>query len=218
MKSFRDFVTLRCESTHGDPTPKIYRKMQKSHEVLPVDSDVELLPPPPSDDSEETRVELMELQDRSELVKDRKEMMVKWDIDIPIPFIEYMDENNLEYDKKKIDILIEQSSIVILKQKYLYRRLRPFRLAEELNIKLVPVNTETSSTPAYPSGHSTQSRLIALYLSERHPSHSEAFLTLADECGESRMNASLHYPSDIESGEMLANKLWEVCAYRGGDA
>lgn len=215
MKSFRQFVTLSEEIAIGDPTPKHYRKMQKSHEVLPVDSDDELLPKPPSDDSEETRVELMELQDRSELIKDRLEIMQKWDRDIPKPFIEYMEDHNLEYDPNDIEQLMEQSNTIILKQKYLYGRPRPFDLAKKKGLSSYSIITDTTKSPSYPSGHSTQSKLLALYLGERHQRHSEALLNMAEECGESRLNAFLHYPSDHEAGQYLANLLWDSCTLRG---
>lgn len=215
MKSFRQFVTLREETTIGDPTPNHYRRMQKSHEVLPVDSNVELLSKPPSDDSEETRVELMELQDRSELTKDRNEIMEKWDKDISKPFIEYMDKHNLEYNLNDIERLMEQSNTIVLKQKYLYARPRPFILAKNLGLSSYSINTNTTKSPSYPSGHSTQSRLLAMYLAERHRRHSEALLNMAEECGESRLNAFLHYPSDHEAGQYLANLLWESCTLRG---
>ncbi len=73
MKSFNSFKSLQEQSpdelTHGEPSAKHYRVMKKPHEILPVDSDQGLVSAPPSNSSDETRAELMELQDRLELEK-----------------------------------------------------------------------------------------------------------------------------------------------------
>ena len=203
MKSFKTYISLEEQSavtSHGEPTAHQYRIMQKSHEILPVDSVQGLISAPPSSSSDETRAELMELQDRLELGKDNKEMLDKWDLDLK--------DNNLRYDKELLDNIINDSTVVILKQKYLFDRPRPGIVAKDMGLPLSPLKSGTADSPAYPSGHSGQSRLIALYLTGLHRDHSSSFLDLAEECGQSRLNAGVHYPSDHEAGVELGNKLY----------
>jgi len=211
MKSFKSFISL-CEqsavTSHGEPSAKYYRIMQKPHEILPVDSNQGLISAPPSSFSDETRAELMELQDRLELGKDNKEMLTKWDLDLLAPFVKYLKENNLRYDKELLDNIINDSTVVLLKQKYLFDRPRPGVVAKDMGLPLSPLKSGTADSPAYPSGHSGQSRLIALYLSGVYRDHSTSFLDLAEECGQSRLNAGVHYPSDHEAGVELGNKLY----------
>ena len=212
MKSFNSYISLQEQSpdelTHGEPSAKHYRIMNKPHEILPVNSDQGLVSAPPSNSSDETRVELMELQDRLELGKDNKEMLDKWDLDLLIPFVKYLKDNNLSYDKEFLNKIVNDSTVVILKQKYLFNRPRPSVMAKSLGVPMSPLKSGTADTPAYPSGHSGQSRVVALYLSEVHRDHGKSFLDLAEECGQSRLNAGLHYPSDHEAGVEIGNKLY----------
>jgi nicotinic acid mononucleotide adenylyltransferase/predicted nucleotidyltransferase len=63
-------------------------------------------------------------------------------------------------------------------------------------------------TPAYPSGHSLQSRLIAMYYAEKYPEHKQALMMAADECGEGRIAAGWHYPSDHYASVKLAKQIY----------
>ena len=212
MKSFTSYKSLQEQNTndvvYGDPASKHIRVMSKPHEILPVDSDQSLVSAPPSNSSDETRAELMELQDRVEMSKNNEELLDKWDLDLVAPFVKYLKSNDLKYDKKFLDDLVSQSTIIILKQKYHFNRPRPKQLAKNLGIALPVLKSGTARTPAYPSGHSTQSRLVALYLTGLHRNHGKGFLDLAEECGQSRLNAGLHYPSDHDAGVELGNKLY----------
>jgi acid phosphatase (class A) len=213
MKSFKSFISL-CEQSidyivHGEPSGEHYRIMQTSHDILPVDSNQSLVSAPPSNTSDETRAELMELQDRLELEKSNKEIFEKWDANILTPFIDYLDKNNLKYNRELLENILNAATNVILNQKYIFNRPRPRVLAKELVVSMSPLTSSTADTPAYPSGHSGQSRILALYLSERHTDHSQGFLELAEECGLSRLNGGVHYPSDHEAGVEIGNILYE---------
>ena len=212
MKSFKSFKSLQEQNTddivYGDPLDRHERVMSKPHEILPVDSDQSLVSAPPSNSSDETRAELMDIQDRVEMKKDNEELLSKWDLDLVAPFVKYLKDNDLKHDKKFLDDLVSQSTVIILKQKYLFNRPRPKQMAKHFGIPLSVLKSGTAATPAYPSGHSTQSRVVALYLSGLHRDHARSFLDMAEECGQSRLNAGLHYPSDHEAGVDLGNKLY----------
>lgn len=215
MKSFKSFTKSVIESKdattlrHDEPTAKEHRKMQIPHDLFEVDSDKKLVKDPPMNTSDEVKAEITELQDRLELVKNNEERFAKWDVDIPKPFIEYMEENDLSYDKDMIEKIIEQSVAIILKQKYIFRRPRPEKLAPLIGMKLTPLGSKTTQSPAYPSGHAAQGELLGLYLASVHPDHSERLLEMGRECGESRVDAGVHYPSDLDSGLKLANMLFK---------
>jgi len=215
MKTFKSYIKHVVEETnpsslrHGEPSAKEHRAMQGSHDLFNVDSNKKLITDPPDNTSDETKAEIIELKDRMELGKNIEETFEKWDADIPKPFVDYLEENNLRYDKEMLDKIIEQSVNVILRQKYIFNRPRPARLAPLIDMKLVPITSKTATSPAYPSGHAAQAKLLALYLAKIHPDHSERFFEMARECGESRLDAGVHYPSDYRAGVKLANKLFD---------
>lgn len=196
------------EITFGDPTDKQKYIMNQPHGILPVDASSPLLGVPPANDSPTTLDELKTLQERLASPEGNVEMLVKWDVDLLKPFVKYLKEHNLSYNKRDLDKIVNASTVVVLNQKYLFNRPRPVTMAKALGIDLKPLGAKTANSPAYPSGHSTQSRLVALYLSGLHRDHSKSFLDLAEECGQSRLNAGVHYPSDHQGGKELANLLY----------
>lgn len=213
MKRFTTFLSVILEKKvteiiFGVPSDRHEYIMGKPHGLLPVDASRPLLPPPPSNDSPATLDELKTLQERLTTSESNTEMLSKWDVDLLVPFVKYLKEHDLSYNKRTLDKIINASTVVLLKQKYLFNRPRPKTLAKALGVDLSPLPAKTADSPAYPSGHSTQSRLIALYLSGLHRKHSKGFLDLAEECGQSRLNAGVHYPSDHRGGKELANLLY----------
>jgi len=73
----------------------------------------------------------------------------------------------------------------------------------------MPLESDSMKSPAYPSGHSLQSRLIAEYYAEKYPEHKEGICEAADECGMGRVYAGWHYKSDHNSGVKLAKELYK---------
>ena len=73
-------------------------------------------------------------------------------------------------------------------------RARPWQVNNE--IKNRALYTDTAETPAFPSGHSAQSYYLALFYSKIFPEKRKELLNLAENIGQSRIAAGLHYPSD----------------------
>ena len=82
-----------------------------------------------------------------------------------------------------------------------------------MDINVMRRPSDSMNTPAYPSGHSLQSRLVAEYYAEKYPDHKEELIKAADECGVGRVMAGWHYPSDHKHGVKLAKELGEYLDY-----
>ena len=100
--------------------------------------------------------------------------------------------------------IVDQSVPIIMHFKNKFDRRRPFVV--DMNLNILP--SSTNDTPSYPSGHSTQSRLIARYVAGKFPEHEIELLKKGDECGVGRVKAGFHYPSDNEAGILLGEKLY----------
>lgn len=79
-----------------------------------------------------------------------------------------------------------------------YRRLRPYQGHPDVVTSLFIVGGFS-----YPSGHSMASFTLAVVLGSIFPDKQQAFLDCAGRIAESRVNAGVHYPSDIKEGELL---------------
>jgi len=80
-----------------------------------------------------------------------------------------------------------------------FQRPRPF-----LGDPRVQPVLERDPSPSYPSGHATCGLAYALVLAELAPDRREALLIQGRQIGYDRVIGGVHYPSDVEAGQRLA--------------
>ena len=85
--------------------------------------------------------------------------------------------------------------------KYRFNRARPWELEPRIE------RLETPNFPAYPSAHSANSWTAAFVFQELLPAHREVFARGAAELAYSREILGVHFPSDSESGRVLARQV-----------
>jgi membrane-associated phospholipid phosphatase len=86
--------------------------------------------------------------------------------------------------------------------KYTYWAIRPAQLDPEVKT-LFPAPNH----PSYPAAHACQSGANGVILSYLFPSEASRFMALAQQAGESRVWAGIHYRSDLVAGYELARKV-----------
>ena len=95
----------------------------------------------------------------------------------------------------------KDAEYIIWKYKNYFIRIRPYKLEPALQ------NLEETNWAAYPSGHATNSYVNAYLYSELLPEFSSFFMKDAYDMAHSREILGVHYPSDSESGRVLA---WQL--------
>jgi acid phosphatase (class A) len=95
----------------------------------------------------------------------------------------------------------KDTEYVIWKYKNYFLRIRPYKLEPALE------NLEETNWAAYPSGHATNSYVNAYLYQRLIPEFSDIFFKDAYDMAHSREIIGVHYPSDSESGRILA---WQV--------
>jgi len=155
--------------------------------------------PPPDNNSTETKNEIKYLKSI-----DLKKRFVQEKDRIDQNFIEFLESKDIN-EKKIIEKVLDDVRLVILELKNFYKRPRPFRLDTKLNDPML----KSMEGFAYPSGHSTQSNLIYLILSEKYPQYKKELKKIKDDIVFSRQMAKAHFPSDIKFGEKLAKSLFD---------
>ncbi len=93
-------------------------------------------------------------------------------------------------------------SVACFDGKYTYWAIRPPQLDPEVKT-LFP----TPNHPSYPAFHACQSGANSVILSYLFPSEASRFMALAQQAGESRVWAGIHYRSDLVAGFELARKV-----------
>ncbi len=93
------------------------------------------------------------------------------------------------------------ASYYIWKYKNYFLRIRPYKLETKLK------NLEETNWAAYPSGHATNSYVNAFLFSALIPEFESFFMKDAYDMAHSREIIGVHYPSDSESGRLLAHQI-----------
>ena len=82
-----------------------------------------------------------------------------------------------------------------------YKRPRPYVLDPRL------ASGKLEKSFSYPSGHSTESMVLALVLADLFPDHRDAILAEARAIGWHRVEIARHYPTDIYAGRVFAQAI-----------
>jgi len=82
-----------------------------------------------------------------------------------------------------------------------YKRPRPYFTDPSL------ANGKLEKTYSYPSGHSTESMVLALVLADLFPDKHDAIIATARSIGWHRVMIARHYPTDIYAGRVLAQAI-----------
>jgi acid phosphatase/acid phosphatase (class A) len=82
-----------------------------------------------------------------------------------------------------------------------WKRLRPFRAHPEIHALL------SESDFSYPSGHATGAYALAVILAGIYPDKKAELMQRAAAIAQSRVDAGVHYPSDIVEGQKLGRAI-----------
>ncbi len=165
---------------------------------------VRILPPPPADDSPETRRELDELL---QMQRDRTPRDVAYArANIPIGIEQFAavlgDEAEVRKSlpksvKSLFDTARADEKKLLDAAKRHYERPRPVALDARIDPCLEPIVNS-----AYPSGHATWVFMVAVLLAEMVPERRAAIWARAEDFARQRMVGGVHYRSDIDAGRI----------------
>ena len=100
------------------------------------------------------------------------------------------------FEKVQSDAALETDAA-----KEYWKRPRPYTVDPSL------ASGKLEKSFSYPSGHSTESMVLALVLVEIYPDKAEPILAIARNIGWHRVEIARHYPTDIYAGRGFANVL-----------
>jgi hypothetical protein len=117
----------------------------------------------------------------------------------------------INYNKhsEEIEKIMSDLGALVMQLKVFYNRPRAYQVAYYTGQDFNPKATITGNSPAYPSGHSTQSWFMGLYMGHLYPSQQKTILKLANDIADTRLVLGVHYPSDQEFGKWIAHTLFK---------
>ena len=162
-----------------------------------------LLPPPPLPDSAEQAADMAEVQATYHAASSN---------DIAAAYAEksfsvynfsdatgsFLVESNLPLTTAFFEKVQSDAATITDAGKEYFKRPRPFMTDPSL------ANGKLEKSFSYPSGHSTESMVLALVLADLLPEKHDAIIAHARQIGWHRVQIARHYPTDIYAGRVLA--------------
>ena len=196
----KDIDSLKYDKVKEKPTPLLKGEDWKNINV----------PEPPRNSSPEAKSELSTIK---ELGSNRTQKDInsikEHDMVATYAIRDYLEENDLLYNTEDITKIVETGAGISRFYKNKFQRIRPWQLAKELGMEINHMDfpSDSMQTPSYPSGHSLQSRLVAEYYIKKYPEHRKGLIAAAEECGQGRVKAGWHFPSDHDVGVLIATEI-----------
>lgn len=107
--------------------------------------------------------------------------------------------NRSEFEVRVVSV---RQNLLLLVLKYLFNRPRPYQVVPEIREHML--KSKTDDTPSYPAGHTYQAFLVAKHYSRKFPHMKDLLMRTAENIGQSRIAAGVHYKSDHLISKRLA--------------
>ena len=167
---------------------------------------IALLAPPPLPDSPEQTADLQEVRAVSHSAPDGDVAVAKTETKFTI--FTFAPEIGPSFEPGKFpktEALLHNAQAdaetVVDNAKNYWKRPRPYKVDPSL------ASGKLEKSFSYPSGHSTESMVLALVMAELFPEHRDAIIAEARNIGWHRVEIARHYPTDIYAGRVLAQAI-----------
>ena len=165
------------------------------------------IPPPPAAGSEAEKTDLQEEVEAEKTRTPERIAEAKLDANYSVTLFTNIVGPRLTAQNDPVtfhffDELNRQIGEVVGAAKDHFKRLRPYLGHPDMIHPLFPANGYS-----YPSGHATHAFAFAVVLGQIFPDRAAAFLDRAKKIAESRVDAGVHYTSDIREGEVVGDEV-----------
>lgn len=165
----------------------------------------QLLPPPPAEKSAVWRKQINGVLAAQKnistanlgVIKDEQHMRL--DLMTPIMGDDFTREH-LPKTFAFLDRVLLDASHVTETDKQFWHTRRPYLADKRVKLYVDPID----ASPAYPSGHTSETRVLAEVLGMLKPEKLGELRAHAEAIAEHRVEAGVHYPNDLEGGRLLA--------------
>jgi len=165
----------------------------------------QLLPPPPAEGSQawskqiDAVLKAQQSLSPAELGAIKDEQTVRLEVMTSVMGPHFTRERLPKTFAMLTRVLSSAEHVASADKKFWHTR-RPYLTDTRVKLYIDPINESRS----YPSGHTTDTRVLAEVLGMLDPSKLAALRSRADIIARHRIEAGAHYPVDVEGGRMLA--------------
>ena len=121
----------------------------------------------------------------------------------------HLNERRAAHALALVHMAAVDATIACYDAKYTYWLIRPYKADAAITVPITKPNH-----PSYPSAHACSSGAAANVLAALFPADAAELLAMADEAGESRLYAGIHYRFDKDAGLRIAQQVAELALRR----
>ena len=173
-----------------------------------------ILPPPPANDSAQTRAEIGEVLTLQ--VTRTPEMVASAVADAEENVWRFADVMGPKFNKESLpkfsaffDRVVATEGAVVDPAKDVWKRPRPHQLSD-----LVKPAVKISNSGSWPSGHATVGTMMGIILADMVPEKRAEIMARAALYAHNRVVGGIHYPSDVEMGKISGSVIAAVLLNR----
>jgi len=198
-------ATLGADDQMAQPSQSV-QKSQLHYLTGKKPDAIALLAPPPLPDSAEQAADMAEVQavyhaaasnDIAAAYSEKKFSIFNFTPAIGV----FFQSNNLPKTTAFFERVQTDAETITDNAKDFYKRPRPYVTDPSL------ANGKLEKSFSYPSGHSTESMVLALVLADLFPEKHDTIIAEARSIGWHRVEIARHYPTDIYAGRVLAQAI-----------
>lgn len=123
-------------------------------------------------------------------------------------FKEILSKRGLDFPEKQFNLYYDVLDEYILTVKQYFNRVRPEYLGNILGKKINVIESKTTKTPAYPSGHTCYSVLACILCSRLYPNLINEFRDCIKITAYCREMQGVHYPSDNKASIIFTESMF----------
>lgn len=205
MMAHADDAEIKYPKDWWDPL--VLAEYAKGPGYLSKETVFEVTPHPTNAEAIKSEIPYLEEIAKSERSEENIKLIEKENRNILL--VPFMDDGLFDSEKNPLAFQMlmkadKDAAYFVLDLKQKIERPRPSQLGPDLKLVI-----DNPGHAAYPSGHSTQSWLIARILSGLDPAHQAAYEKESIAIAHRREIAGVHYPSDSAAGRELGDKIYE---------
>jgi len=167
-----------------------------------------LLPPPPVENSPANRAQIRAVVAAQKHVSQSDLMAMRDEQHIRLELMTKILGPDFTRDQRPkafalLDRVWGDTRLVTDQDKNFWHTRRPYLVDRYVKLRIDPID----NSPAYPSGHTCASRVVAEILGMIEPTRLADLRVQADAIAWHRVEAGVHYPVDLDGGRMLAMQI-----------
>ena len=210
MIDMEDVVDRLATLKHDKESLKDYANIIRRQSKI-INIDPRELPevPPPSNESAQTEAELAHILQVMEDKPLSDRFVSRASDNVNDVFYDACDVFDLDAQPEIAEELAADIMKLAMYMKYKYLRPRPYQLAPYYDKGVQSKDMAAEGSPSYPSGHSMVGYALSKLYADLYPEYADEFERVGMKVALSRVQAGVHFPSDIEYAKMLIDSIFE---------